>query len=203
MTGYGSWRPGGGPVHAEGMLAAGLNQYDQTRGIDFLSATASAKYLGWQYGAKLGAGYDLPLSGTVMVTPRASLQVWRMTSDGYSEKGAGAAGLAVGSQGFNAVDSEIGARLQTRLHVADQLLGGDLQAGWVHSYANGPLATPASLGGVGFVGSTARPGTDGARMVTGVTLDRGDGMAVRIEYDGEFRHGYVSNAGMLKIRSEF
>ena len=59
------------------------------------------------------------------------------------------------------------------------------------------------MGGVGFVNSTARPAADGARMVTGVTLDRGDGMAIRIEYDGEFRHGYVSNAGMLKIRSAF
>ncbi len=202
VNGYGLWRPDGGRAFAQGLLSAGFNQYDQNRGIDFLGARATAKFNGAQYLARLGGGYDIAL-GDLTVTPLAALQAWRLENRAYTENGAGLADLAVGRAGLNGVESELGGRLSHRFQLELGPIETDLQASWVHSYVNGPIALSASMGGAGFVDTTSRVDPDGARVVAGATLLRSAALSFTIEYDGEFHHGFMDNTGRLVFRSQF
>jgi outer membrane autotransporter protein len=199
---YGNWRPVGAPAHVEGLLGVANNQYNQKRTIDFLNRVASAQYQGWQYQAKLGAGYDIPLGG-VTATPLGSLQVVRVENDAYTERNAGAADLAVDRQGVNSLESELGERLSASVPSDGGLIDGDFQATWVHSFTNSPIAVSAAMGGQSFTNTSARLAADGARLAVGTTLHRLDGLSLRLEYDGEIRVNYRSNTGLFKIRSEF
>ncbi|SBV98722.1 exported hypothetical protein [uncultured Alphaproteobacteria bacterium] len=203
MSGYATWRPDGGPAYFQGLAGLGRNLYDQRRDIDYLDAAASASYDGWQFQGKMGGGYDVRL-GAATVTPLATLQVVRVETDGYSETGAGVANLSVDSNGFNSIQSELGAQLSGGL--ADTgwgALQGDARLAWVHDYAHAPIAISASMGGVGFVSETDRPARNGARLDLGTTLERNDGLSVSLEYQGELRSAYQSHTGMLTLRSEF
>lgn len=203
MSGYATWRPDGGPAYFQGLAGLGRNLYDQRRDIDYLDAAASASYDGWQFQGKMGGGYDVRL-GAATVTPLATLQVVRVETDGYSETGAGVANLSVDSNGFNSIQSELGAQLSGGL--ADTgwgALKGDARLAWVHDYAHAPIAISASMGGVGFVSETDRPARNGARLDLGTTLERNDGLSVSLEYQGELRSAYQSHTGMLTLRSEF
>ncbi|WP_158240774.1 autotransporter outer membrane beta-barrel domain-containing protein [Telmatospirillum siberiense] len=203
LTGYGTWRPDGGPAYAQGLLGVAYNDYDQKRGIDYLGETALAKFHGWQYQAKIGGGYDVPIAG-MTATPVGSMQVVRVENNAYRETGAGAASWSVNRQGFNAVESELGAKLAANLDGRWNSLAGDLQASWVHSYTNSPIVTAASvIGGSGYSNTTARPAADGARVTAGVSLQESDGRSLRLEYDGDLRRNYRSHTGLIKIRAEF
>lgn len=202
VTAYGTWRPQAGPAYVEGLAGVGLNRYDQDRGIDFLGVVAGADYGGSQYQAKIGAGYDIPV-GKVTVTPLGSMQFARLANDSYSESGAGAANLLVRSLSFNSVESELGARAQAETDSGLGLLRGDVRAAWVHDFTESPISTSAVIGGVGFVSTTARPSSDGARLSAGVELQPTDQVTVRAEYDAEIRSDYVSHTGLARVRYEF
>ncbi len=203
LSGYGTWRPDGGPAYVQGLAGVGRNLYDQRRSIEYLNASATANYDGWQFQGKLGGGYDLRL-GAATVTPLASLQVVRMENDGYSESDAGVANLTVDSHGFNSVQSELGAQVSGGLGTTDWgRLKGNARLAWVHDYAHAPIAVSATMGGVGFVSKTERPAANGARLDLGTTLERDDGIALNLEYQGELRSDYQSHTGLLTLRSEF
>ncbi|WP_146002832.1 autotransporter domain-containing protein [Telmatospirillum siberiense] len=208
LAAYGAWRPQGGAAFLTGLAAVGQNQFDQKRAIDFLGQTAKASYDGQHYQAKLGAGYDValrnvPLVGLATATPLASLQYVRSELSGYSESGAGVADLTVKSKGFDSVESEFGGRLATRFTLPWVMLATDIQAGWVHSYTNSPVAVSATMGGVSFVTRSDRPAADGARIVLGASLEKTDDLSIRVEYDGDYREDYRSHTGLLRIRQAF
>ncbi len=203
LSGYGTWRPDGGPAYVRGLAGVGRNLYDQQRRIEHLNASATANYAGWQLQGKLGGGYDLRL-GVAMVTPLASLQVVRVETDGYSESGAGGGNLSVDANGVNSVQSELGAQVSGGLGTTEWgLLKGNALLAWVHDYAHAPIAVSATMGGVGFVSKTERSASNGARLDLGTTLERDDSVSVSLEYQGELRSDYQSHTGMLTLRSAF
>lgn len=203
LTTYGSWRPDGGGVFVEGLLATGFNRYNQKRTIDFLGNIASAQFDGRHYQAKLATGYDIPTDNAMTITPLGSLQVVRVENDAYAESGAGLADLSVHHQGFNTAESELGSRLADDVTFGWGTLGGDMAAAWVHAFTNSPIATSAAMGGVGFVSKTTRPAADGLRLTTGLVIHRPNALSIRLEYDGDFRADYQSHTGILKFKTQF
>lgn len=205
---YGEWRPRDGAAYLTGLAAVGLDQYTQKRNIDLLAETAHSSFDGQHYQAKLGGGYDLLLPGPpgempLTLTPLASFQYVRTELASYGETGAGPENLSVRGKGFDSLDSDLGARVSTRFALPWATLAADVQAGWVHAYANAPVAILASMGGVDFVTKSARLAADGARLGLGASLEMPDGLAVRLEYDGDYRADYRSHAGLLRIRQLF
>lgn len=202
LTSYGTWRPGAGPGFLEGLAAVGLNAYDQKRGMPYLGLTAHAEYLGTQYQAKLGGGYDLTF-GALTVTPAASLRYARALNAAYTEKRAGDFDLRVRSQTFDSLESELGVGMSGDFKTTPGDLKMDAKASWAHSFTDAPIRTSAVMGGVSFATATDRPSRDGLRLSTGLDLKMGNGVTSRLEYDNETRSDFVSHTCMFHVRGEF
>ncbi|EJM97463.1 autotransporter outer membrane beta-barrel domain-containing protein [Herbaspirillum sp. YR522] len=202
LAAYGSWRPRGGQGYLSGIASVARNNYDQARAVDFLG-TASASYRGWQAQAKLETGYDLPMSAGLTVTPLLSLQAARISNDGYSESGLGAASLNVQRQGFSNLDSELGVRLSSYTDTGWGRLTGDWQTGWVHSFSNDAIATTSSMGGVSFVSTAERLPKDGAHIVLRGTLQRSNNLSYAVGYEGDLRSRFRSQTASVKMRYDF
>jgi outer membrane autotransporter protein len=199
---YGTWRPGGQPAWVSGLVAAGINQYDQKRSIDFLGQTASANYLGLQGQAKVTAGYDVGLDDGLTASPLGSLQVMRVQNQAYTESGS-SVDQSVDRQGFNNVESVIGGKLVKAFDTDLGPLSADAQAGWLHDYLHSPISSIATLAGTGYVVNTARLPSNGAQLAIGATLQQSDDLSLRLEYQGDLRPGYVSHTGLFKVRESF
>lgn len=199
---YGSWRPAGQPAWVQGLVAVGLNQYDQQRDIDYLGESATADYWGLQAQAKLSAGYDVAVDGGLTVTPLGSLLLMRTHNRAYSEIGS-SVNQAVESQDINTVESIVGARLTKTVDTGLGALTAEVQVGWLHDFISSPISTVATLAGVGYAVDTARLPRDGAQLGIAATLQQSDDLALRLEYQGDLRDGYASHTALLKARQSF
>lgn len=199
---YGSWRPSGEALWLQGLASVGVNQYEQRRGISFLGETARAKYLGLQLQTKLTMGYDMALDGGYTLTPMGSLRVARMQNRAYTETGS-TVNQHVERQGFDSVESVLGAKLARSFDTGWGRLTADGQVGWLHDYVNSPITTVANLSGVSYVLDSARLPADGAQLAFGGTLQQSDDLSLRLEYQSDLRPGYTSHTGLLKIKRSF
>lgn len=199
---YGSWRPSGEALWLQGLASVGVNQYEQRRGISFLGETARAKYLGLQLQIKLTMGYDMALDGGYTLTPMGSLRVARMQNRAYTETGS-TVNQHVERQGFDSVESVLGAKLARSFDTGWGRLTADGQVGWLHDYVNSPITTVANLSGVSYVLDSARLPADGAQLAFGGTLQQSDDLSLRLEYQSDLRPGYTSHTGLLKIKRSF
>lgn len=199
---YGTWRPSGEALWLQGLTSVGYNHYDQKRDISFLGETASADYHGWQTQAKLTAGYDVAMNAGFTVSPMGSVRAARVWNKGYTETGS-SVNQSVEGQSFNSVESVLGVKLSQQFDTGWGMLTADAQAGWLHDYVHSPIVTVANLSGVGYVLDTARLPTNGAQVALGGTLQQGDDLSLRLEYQGDLRPGYASHTGLLTVRQNF
>jgi outer membrane autotransporter protein len=86
IAGYGTWRPRGGPVFMNALLSFGINDYDQTRNIDFINTQATASYHGKQAQLKIGGGYGISLNNRFIFTPLVNLEATQVENNGYTDK---------------------------------------------------------------------------------------------------------------------
>ena len=199
---YGTWRPTGEALWFQGLTSAGLNHYDQKRNINYLGEAATAEYHGWQAQAKLTAGYDVAMLDALSVTPMGSLRAARVWNRGYTETGS-SVNQSMEGQSFNSVESVLGIKLTQRVDTGWGTLTADAQAGWLHDHVHSPIVTVANLSGVGYVLDTARLPSNGAQVSLGGTLEQGDDLSLRLEYQGDLRPGYASHTGLLTLRQNF
>jgi outer membrane autotransporter protein len=105
LTAYGTKRFD--QAFVNGMLGIGYNAYNQSRDITFLGETAHASYNGLQYMGRVDGGYDFPVDDFTL-TPLAGIQAVITDNHGYTESGAGAADISVGSQAFDTFTTTLG-----------------------------------------------------------------------------------------------
>lgn len=203
LTFYGKWRPDGQALHFDGELGAAYDSFDQSRKIDVSGDVASADYNGQHYNARIGVGYDIPLSEGTTLTPLSALRYAYVRSESYDETGAGVANLHVNSNNFDSLEGEIGARISHDVTTGLGAMTLDAKAALVHDFTNSPVSVAASLGGVGFVSRSDKPAENGVRLGLGSTLFADDGLSLRLQYDGDLRSDYVSHNGMFMLRQEF
>lgn len=181
----------------DGQLGAGWNQYEQQRRIGFLGRAASADYDGQQYLARILVGYDIPL-GSMTLTPQAGLRALHARYDGYVERGAGAANLAVNDNDANAVTHDIGAKLAGTVKTSIGELKPEISAAWLHDYVDSPIVNSGVMGGQAFAVSIPRSSSDGMRLGLAAALNSDERFALRGALESEFRPDYQSHTGMLR-----
>jgi uncharacterized protein with beta-barrel porin domain len=198
---YTAWSQG--PLSLGGQASVGHDDFSQTHGMALAGLAPTANYGGMQYGVRVNGGYDLALGGAAVVTPGAEFRYLHLDTDSYTETGAGPLNLTVSSRGIDAVETAFGAKIAWPIKTSMGDLAPSLKAAWVHSYNGGSITTNAQLQGVAFQTSTPRIGSDGLELTAGMQLSRIDNFSLRLEYDGEFRSHYTSNAGLLNVRYGF
>ncbi|KPF83418.1 hypothetical protein IP70_18875, partial [alpha proteobacterium AAP38] len=205
LTSYATWRPewADSRLSVGGQLGAGYNDFDQKRYVLFLKREARANYGGEQYLGKADIGYDLFRLGDTVVTPKLSLRAVRLVNHAYEETGADVVNLAVMKVRTDAVTQELGVQAKTTFGSFMGPTTIDLDAGWVHDYLKGPIATTGVLAGVTFSSTTERPAADGVIVRLGATVAHSDSVDFRIEYGGELRSKYLSNTVLVRTTFRF
>ncbi len=201
LSAYGTWRSG--RLFIDGQAGVGFNRFHQKREIDFLNRTASADFDGEQYLLRGQAGYDIPLTGGVVLTPLGGLTFVRGVTDGYTESGAGAANLTVDRQVTDSVSHNLGGEISSAANTELGRLTYSLRMEWVHDYRQAAITNSGSIDGAAFSTTTARVKPDGAQIGLAFTLAPSDEVSIRAEYTGEFRENYQSHAGLVKLMRAF
>lgn len=206
LIGYGSVQLDGN-TEFNFQLDAGRNRNQGERRLPFMGLTASSDYdsLSYHLGAGIGRTFALPRA--ISSTPSLRVDYTRIKEDGYSETGAGAAGLINGKRAVEqtllAVDNRVTLPLNERQSVA-------LNAGAAYDLMDdGATLTSAFAGEPGAVFSTAAAGQSRCLWRAGLgytyKADTGKGgLELTTRLDGEWRKGGYSNAtASVKARYAF
>lgn len=139
-----------GTAFVQGAVTAGVDKYEGSRSIIFpgINRTASAEYDGQQYSAIVSAGKHFAVNDFT-VTPLASLQVSRISVDGYTEQGAGAASLRVASQDYDFVQSGLGVKVERIMQYGSQKFSPEVHYKWLHDFRSTTMQQSAAFTGGG------------------------------------------------------
>ena len=148
LTGYFDHRVG--TAFVQGALTAGIDKYDGSRSIVFpgVNRNASADFDGEQYSALVSVGKHFAVN-EIIVTPTASLQVSRISVDGYTEQGAGAASLRVASQDYDFVQSGLGVKAERVMKSGNVTFSPEVHYKWLHDFKSTTMHQDASFTGGG------------------------------------------------------
>lgn len=193
-----------GSWYLNGTLGFGLHQYEGKRLV--LNNAVSGSHDGWQYSAKVDAGYPLQV-GTATLTPVGSLAYSHLSQDGYTESGLGA--LNVANSDVDSFKSGLGAKAIIPLSNAHgfktALLG---RAIWSHEFGDVQQDTTASFvgGTTSFTTNGVSVARDGLNLGASLSLsstNKGLVQNLSISYDADVRDQYLSHTARLQARFDF
>ena len=202
---YGTYATG--KWFVDGRLAAAFSDYDSTRRIAFLGATANGDFDGEQYSADLTFGYNIPIGEKAFLIPIAGISYWHMDIDGFTETGAGAgaANLVVADQDYDYFAPMIGARVVgTAGTQGDWTLQPNASATVKHDFIDDAVAVTAGLVGTA---SANFAGYDPADTVInlglGLTMFNSEGVTVDVGYNADLASDLTSHNALRTVRYEF
>jgi autotransporter-associated beta strand protein len=169
-------------------------------GGDHLGASFNAQ----SYGGRIETGYRYALP-VVALTPYAALQAQGFHTPDYSETDLTAGGYGLSYAAHNATDtrSELGARFDKRMAVADDAtLRLSASAAWAHDWVSNPSLTAAfqSLPGSSFIVDGARPPANSALVSAATELRLASGVTMLAKFDGDFAGGSQTYSGSGTLR---
>jgi len=128
----------------DGLLAFGYNHYNQHNLISALGVALDSDYGGWQFNAKIGAGYDYKLPAGMVLTPYISVQQYHFNYDGYTTTGGSAYDLDmhVGSNSADVTQTRLGARVGQPVALSNGgVLTPEVHAYWLHDFGSNQIST--------------------------------------------------------------
>ena len=201
---YGSY--GNEKYYVDGIASFAYNDYNAKRHVSIGSSNYDpwASYGGWQYSVYGETGYTFDL-GKFRFTPLASLQYMRLDVDGYTEKDGGAATLKVDKQGYNLLETGLGARLSCLLPAKGFTFVPDIHFKWLYDAINdGEQATSTFTGGgAAFETSGYKPPKSSYNIGTRWVFLTKNGFTFSVNYDCQLRPDFYSNSGYGNIRYDF
>ncbi len=202
MTAYGRYVRGNAFVSAQ--LNAGVSTFDQYRAVVSAGDVARSSYEGRYHLGTIGAGYDLHLSKTIVLTPLASLTYLQLASNAFDESGS-VADLHVARGGTHTLSQELGMRVSLQSPAVSGGLNTNVTLSWLHTYNRGATSIVGEEIPTAEVLNVqqARVGADGVKLDLATTLKRTGKMSIRIRYDGEFRRGFQNHSGQLEASWQF
>jgi outer membrane autotransporter protein len=181
---------------------------DQTRhnlgGVTGLNATSD--YDSDVIFARLEAGRNYNVGTNTILTPKALINYQHYDVDGYTERGAGGAGLVVGSESLDILELGVGVDARWDLRQADgSFLQPKLSAGVRHDVIGDEYATTNRFIATG--GSFRTEGFDPAQTTfnvgAGVTYFSTTNWELSAGYDYEFKSDYDAHSGTLRAAYKF
>lgn len=184
--------------YIDAAFAYAWQDYESTR--DTGVGLASAAYDGNQWGARIGVGVPLALSGFTL-TPQARLDWYNIDVDGYTESGAGPLALAVASRSADGFRSSLGARAD----FGGEILRPFVRAYWNHDFSDSGLNTSATFlgGGAAFVTPGQELEQNSYSVGAGVNFFGAGAFSGALVYDGTFSDSYQSHLVQAKARFAF
>jgi outer membrane autotransporter protein len=120
----------------------------------------------------LSAGYDIDFPGRLTFTPLVSAQYSRLNVGAYTETGAGDLNLNVNGQGYNWIQSGLGAKLSYPVKTAFGTWVPEVHGKWLREFVGAKMQQTSTFtgGGPAFVVSGAAPDKNTFNVGTSVAL---------------------------------
>jgi outer membrane autotransporter protein len=191
VTAYGSAHQG--IFFLDGQFGGLFFQDSTTRPLPVYGVQANGQTSGTGIGGSIRAGAHLQVAAW-QVEPSLGLAGLGLSQGGFTETQAGAANLAVGSQGLTSIQSVLAARVERRFAVGETMaLVPTARIGWLHEFADSVGTATASFAGAGSAGGgapfsvdSAPVGRDAALIGLGATLQTGRPVSLYLAYNGAF-----------------
>jgi len=201
-----------GPLFIHGSASAGWNDYHGERHIVFpgIDRRAKSKYTGEDYTAFSETGYHFFIK-EMTLTPIASLQYSRVNVSGYTEKGAGDINLKVERQGYDFLESGLGAKIERDFSCHLGVFVPELHAKWLYEISNPKMEQSAAFLPAGSPLFTT-PGLSIDRNTlnvgTGLTLLSCECGRTTWSVEGVYDYyrrddGFSANQGMVRVTFGF
>ena len=205
LTVYAAWFPGQAYVY--GSLGYALNLYDLERNLSFggLNRVAQGSTTGNQFNLYTEGGYDFKAQ-PFTITPTVNLAYSYLNVGSFTESGAGALNLNVGSQSVYSLQTGIGARFAVDLKINQTKMVPQVYALYVHEFGDSNRNLNASLaqtGGSGFSYRTSEPGRDFAVVGGSLTAGLSKKLSLNVNYNAEVGRkdstSHFINAGLRYV----
>lgn len=192
--------------YVEGMLGYAVNSSKSSRRLTFggLNRTAKGDYDSRQYMAGVGGGMPMQIKTDVFVTPTAGLSYTRVSSDSYTETGAGNLNLKVNPDGVDVLIASLGAKAHTHIKQGNGTLVPSARAGLSYDFM-GDQATATGRytgGGAAFKVKGMKAEKLAGNFGLGLAYDDG-AWSVGANYDAEVKSGYTGHSASLEARVKF
>ncbi len=202
---YAGWRPGSFFLAPE--VNIGQADYRSWRGIaigSVLTRTATATWTGYLGSGGLTTGYVIPM-GAMQLVPELSVDGLYLREGSYSEQGAGAADLSVGTQDRRSARAFAGVIAQGTFAWDAGLIQPQLLLGWSHDFLNNPGAINATFSGApNSPFQLTGPGVSANRLVGGLGMGYAVGnWSASINYDASLSTGSVVQSATFSLSSRF
>ena len=202
---YGSYTQG--DYFFDGIVSFGRNDNDGARNVvvGTVNRTARGDFSSDQTSltGRLGRNYYY---NDLTVTPYASLLYVNLDTDGYTETGAGAANLVVGSETTELLQSTFGVSISKEMRTAaGARFIPEAHIAWLHEYFDETQANTSTFTGGGAAFNTAGfdPANDSLNIGGSVAVFKENNIDVRAAYDFEIKDDYSSHSGQLVLRYTF
>jgi len=208
---YAAYKSATNGFFANTYVIGGANDYSQDRQISFgtINRTASSDSDGWQLSTGFNTGYlfNLTRDGTWQAGPIGGLQYTYLEQDGYTETGAGALNLNVGSQDADSLRTALGAQIQGRWQLGtDVALVPTVRAEWLHEFLDDSRGINASFNNAApgsFLVNTSDPDRDFGLIGLNLDFLIGEQWSAFVGYDAQFSGDYFGNSVTGGARYEF
>ena len=192
--------------YVEGMLGYAVNSSKSSRRLTFggLNRTAKGDYDSTQYMAGVSGGMPMQIKTDVFVTPTAGLSYTRVSSDSYTETGAGNLNLKVNPDGVDVLIASLGAKAHTHIKQGDGIFVPSARVGLSYDFmADQATATGTYTGGgAAFKVKGMKAEKLAGNFGLGLAYDDG-AWSVGANYDAEVKSGYTGHSASLEARVKF
>ena len=182
----------------------GYNKTDSSRTISFgdLNRVADGDYNGTTWHIGSGIGRVVPLADGSNITPSVRLDYTIVKNKAYTETGAGALNLAVGTQDAKQLILSGDARY-SRAVAKDMTVALNLGGGYDFLTKRNAVLSSFVGGGTAFTTLGAEPKKAFLRGGVGFTSLASTGMEMTVRYDIEARSKFTDQTLSFKLRKEF
>jgi outer membrane autotransporter protein len=191
--------------YIDGSLGYAENETDSTRGIRFgiLDRVASASYDSDQIMANIGVGMPIDVGGAYL-TPNAGFNYTIVSTDTYTETGAGNLNLTVATDDAEMMIGSIGARLHSRIESETFTVIPEIHANARYDFEGDKARATASFtgGGAAFVTEGAEVEQFGYNVGGGLSVEDNHA-SLGISYDLEKKSDFVGHSATLQGRVKF
>jgi len=178
-----------GIAFVDATFGGGVFESGTTQTIGFAATQTSGHSTGTDLGGSLATGVDLG-SGDWQVEPSLKLTAAQFWQAGYQARAGNALyDLSLAPAAITSVQTQLGAWLQRRVALQrGWALLPDVQAGWLHEYADEDATVTGQYAGLGagpFNVQSAAVGRDAAVLGAGAVLQSAGSLALFLNYTGE------------------
>lgn len=200
---YGSRRlPNHADIELNWQADLGINKNSGQRNMDFIGRTASAVYDSYTAHVGVGAGKRFSLDDATSVTPSLQVDYAYIKDESYTETGADALNLAVGS---NHTDELIVMAQGDISHQLNDTTRLTANAGLGYDLLNESSSITASYsgGGAAFTTQGLDPSPWLARAGVGMSIATSDTTDITARYDVEGRDDFLNQTASVNVRWRF